>query len=59
MPEAALERQVLSQVHVTARIVATKYTWTRRAATAFMVAVVLLIVIQSLAGVRPKAGPSG
>lgn len=49
LPADALERQLLSQVHVTARIVAIKYAWTRRAATAFMVAVGLLIVIQSLA----------
>lgn len=49
LPTDVLVRQTLSQVHVTAQIVATKYTWIRRAATAFMLAVVFLIVLRSLA----------
>lgn len=49
LPEDTVLRQVLSQVHVNSRIVATKYTWTYRAASAFAVAVVLLVIKQALA----------
>lgn len=43
--EAALD-QVLTQVHVNAKIVQTKYVWTRRAATGFVAATVVWLAVQ-------------
>jgi hypothetical protein len=43
--EAALD-QVLTQVHVNAKIVQTKYVWTRRAATGFVTATVVWLAVQ-------------
>jgi Family of unknown function (DUF5706) len=43
--EAALD-QVLTQVHVNAKIVQTKYVWTRRAATGFIAATVVWLAVQ-------------
>jgi hypothetical protein len=43
--EAALD-QVLTQVHVNAKIVQTKYLWSRRAATGFIAAIVVWLAVQ-------------
>ena len=43
--EAALD-QVLTQVHVNAKIVQKKYLWTRRAATGFVAATVVWLAVQ-------------
>lgn len=43
--QSALE-QVLSQIHVNSVIVQAKYIWTRRAAAAFMAAIVIWVAVQ-------------
>lgn len=46
LTEADAAQQILSQVHVNARIVRAKYVWAGRAATGFLMAIVLWIVVQ-------------
>jgi hypothetical protein len=45
--QAALE-QIMSQIHVNSVIVQAKYVWTRRAAGAFMVAILIWIAVQMI-----------